>query len=77
MKKKQLLFALLGVLSISLTSCDFIYRFFDDGEDGGFSWGIPIGQPSSSKQPIVDVSTPPAGDTNANRASYNLSLIHI
>ena len=71
MKKKQLLFALLGVLSISLTSCDFIYRFFDDGEDGGFSWGIPIGQPSSSKQPIVDVSTPPAGDTNANRASYN------
>ena len=66
MKKKQLLFALLGVLSISLTSCDFIYRFFDDDSN----WGIPIGQPSSSKQPIVDVSTPPAGDTNANRASY-------
>ena len=70
MKKKHLLFALLGVLSISLTSCDFIYRFFDDS-DNGFSWGIPIGQNSSSKQPIIDVSTPPAGDTNANRASYN------
>ena len=66
MKKKPILLALLTVLAVSLTSCDFIYRFFDDSE-----WAIPIGTPSSSREPISDVSTPPAGDTSANRASYN------
>ena len=66
MKKKPILLALLTVLAVSLTSCDFIYRFFDDSE-----WAIPIDTPSSSREPISDVSTPPAGDTSANRASYN------
>ena len=67
MKKKPIFLALLAVLAVSLSSCDFIYRFFDDDE-----WGIPMGD-NSSRAPISDVSTPPPGDTNANRASYKYS----
>ena len=71
MKKKHLAFVLLSVLVLPLTSCDYILRFF--GSDS--EWVFPIGgssaTPTSSvTAPSTDISTPPAGDITANKASY-------
>ena len=46
-------------------------QFFSQDSDG--NWGIIIGDKSSDRTSIIDVSTPPPGDTNANRASYKYS----
>lgn len=77
MKKKTILLGLMALLALPLTSCDYILRFFGDS-DSGSPWIIPIGSTSnpstsSSKEPISDVSTPPAGDLTAHSASSNYS----
>ena len=74
MKKRHLAFALLSVLVLPLTSCDYILRFF--GSDS--EWLFPIGGSSSSEEPSSrtpssDVSTPPADEISANSASCNYS----
>ena len=74
MKKRHLAFALLSVLVLPLTSCDYIMRFF--GSDS--EWAFPIGGSSSSEEPSSrtpssDVSTPPADEISANSASCNYS----
>ena len=71
MKKKHVLFGAVAVLALSLTSCQYIIDFFNSDGEGGISWN-PFSPSSSSysKQPISDVSTPPAGSLEANRASY-------
>ena len=64
MKNKFALLAALAVASISLTACDFL-PFFNQ-EEGGYSyWGIG----ESTNHQASDVSTPPAGDIQANKAS--------
>ena len=76
MKKKTILLGLMALLALPLTSCDYILRFFGDS-DNSSPWVIPIGNTSSSisssKEPISDVSTPPAGDLTAHSASCNYS----
>ena len=76
MKKKTILLGLMALLALPLTSCDYILRFFGDS-DNSSPWVIPIGNNSSSisssKEPISDVSTPPAGDLTAKSASCNYS----
>ena len=68
MKNKFALITFILAATLSLTGCDFIMRFFDSEYRGGF---FPIGGDSAQIPPrISDVSTPPPGDTNANKASY-------
>ena len=70
MKKKSLLLASLALLALPLTSCDYILHFFDNSNS---DWIFPIGGSSSQRTSIIDVSTPEAGDTHANKASYTYS----
>ena len=82
MKKKHFLIGTLAVLALSLTSCDYIARFFSEIGEGGIIFGDSssnIGESSdepevsSSKEPSSDVSTPPAGDLTAKAASSRYS----
>ena len=71
MKKNKLLIAITSLIAISLTSCgeltDIINSEFNYGTT---SYGPVV---ASSKEPIVDISTPPADDITANRASQTYS----
>ena len=64
MKNKVLIFVALAVTSLSLTACNLL-PFFNQ-EEGGYSYRN-IGE-SGNKQGS-DISTPPAGDITANKAS--------
>ena len=73
MKNKHLLLGTVAILALSLTSCDYILRFFNNS-DSDNPWIVPIGgSSSSSKAPSSDISTPPAGDITAKKASFNYS----
>ena len=76
MKNKALLLISLAVASLSLTACSFL-PFFNEEEGGYTYWDIG----SSINHQDSDVSTPPAGDITANKASvtyadYVSSNIH-
>ena len=65
MKKKHLLI-ITSILALTLTSCDL----FMDSLNGGSNNVGPYSQiVASSKEPIVDISTPPADDIKAYHAS--------
>ena len=68
MKKKILLIITTSVLAISLTSCDL----FNEVLNGGLNNVGPNYESqvvASSKEPIIDISTPPADDIDCNSAS--------
>ncbi len=67
MKNKALLIISLAVASISLTACNFL-PFFNQ-EEGGYSYRN-IGESDHQQS---DISTPPAGDLTANKASMTYS----
>lgn len=78
MKKKHFLLGTISILALSLTSCEYISRFFNSDSDS--PWIIPIGGSSSSneptstsKAPSTDISTPPADDITPKRASCDYS----
>ena len=64
MKNKALIFIALAVSSLSLTACNFL-PFFNQ-EEGGYTYRNPG---ESNSHQTSDVSTPPAGDITANKAS--------
>ena len=73
MKKKSVLIGITSLLTLSLTSCDMLMDFINianpsKDDSSAFSESV-----ASSKQSIVDISTPPADDIPANRASKNYS----
>ncbi len=76
MKKKHFLLGTISILALSLTSCEYISRFFNNSDS---PWIIPIGGSSSSSDeptsrlPSSDISTPPADEISANPASCNYS----
>ena len=67
MKKKLLLITATSLIAMSLTSCQLLFDLFGQGGDNSQA---PFSQVvASSKEPIVDVSTPPADDIEAKQAS--------
>ena len=73
MKKKSVLIGITSLLTLSLTSCDMLMDFINianpsKDDSSAFSESV-----ASSKQSIVDISTPPADNIPANRASKNYS----
>ena len=67
MKKKLLLITATSLIAMSLTSCQLLFDLL--GQGGDYSQA-PFSQVvASSKEPIVDVSTPPADDIEAKQAS--------
>ena len=74
MKKKFLLLSTISVMAVSLTSCDFISDYINGFVNGDSSNGRTYSEVvASSHEPISDVSTPPAGDLVANKASCDYS----
>ena len=70
MKKKVLFITTLALIATSLTSCQSIYDLIGQGSTKTSSNGQVV---ASSREPIVDISTPPADDILANRASKDYS----
>ena len=73
MKNKSIIIGITALLTLSLTSCDMLMEFINianpsKSEESSFSEMV-----ASSKESIVDISTPPADDIPANRASKNYS----
>ena len=68
MKKKILLITCLSLICVSLTSCKTISDILSGGYISNSSDGPIV---ASSRQPIVDISTPPADNIEATRASKN------
>ena len=72
MKKKLLLITSASLMALTLTSCQFLSDLIDiaSGSQNTNSQGQVV---ASSHQPIVDISTPPADDIEAKKASktYN------
>ena len=64
MKNKALVLISLVAVSLSLTACNFL-PFFNQEEGGYTYWNIG----ESTNHQASDVSTPPAGDITANKAS--------
>ena len=65
--KKKLLLIITSITALSLTSCDLLMDIFNGGTNLGAS---SISQTvASSKEPIIDISTPPADDIASNHAS--------
>ena len=67
MKKKLLLITATSLIAISLTSCQLLFDLLDQG--GGSKTSSFSQTVASSREPIVDVSTPPADDIQAVKAS--------
>ena len=73
MNKKSILIGITSLLVLSLTSCDMLMDFINianPSKDNSSTFSEAV---ASSKQSIVDISTPPADDLPANRASKNYS----
>ena len=68
MKKRVLSIIALSTMTFSLTACQFISDYFsifiNNGGEDGFSQIV-----ASSREPISDISTPPAGDIRSYHAS--------
>ena len=67
MKKKLLLITTTSLMAISLTSCQFISDFFNSGSNTPYVPGSQV--VASSHQPISDISTPPADNIEAKKAT--------
>ena len=68
MKNKALAFIAIAVASLSLSACNFL-PFFNQEEGGYTYWNVG----ESSNRQASDVSTPPAGDITAKKASVTYS----
>ena len=72
MKKKLLLITATSMMAISFTSCDAFKEALTGGSNnGGFNFNSQV--VASSKEPIVDVSTPPADNIETKTASKTYS----
>ena len=68
MKKKLLLITTTSLMALSLTACQFLSDLIDIGmESHNNSYGSQV--VASSVEPISDISTPPADDIEAKKAS--------
>ena len=68
MKNKALAFIAIAVASLSLSACNFL-PFFNQEEGGYTYWNVG----ESSNRQASDISTPPAGDITAKKASVTYS----
>ena len=70
MKKKFFITTVTSLIAISLTSCQLLSDLMSDGGNSPTSYSQVV---ASSKEPIVDISTPPADDIEAERATKTYS----
>ena len=71
MKKRSLYIAITSIIAISLSSCQLFKNIFSADSSKADKNNLYSQVVASSKQSIVDVSTPPADDITANRASLD------
>ena len=71
MKKKLLFITTTALMALTLTSCLSLTDLYNSFGDQGNKQNSQI--VASSKEPIVDISTPPASDITASRASKTYS----
>ena len=69
MKKKHILIASIGLIAVSLSSCQYFMQFTGGNGSGGVYF-FPGLNSNNGAHSIVDVSTPPAGEITANTSLY-------